>query len=85
VGGVLALSPSLSVDRPKRTGEAPRLARWLLHHGIVDVGAFDVGLDLQADGAMHVANTREVGAIPVAGYQPNGRLSKRIPIELAPG
>ena len=41
-----------------------------------------VGLDLQADGGTHVANTREVGAIRVTGYESKGRINKRIRIEL---
>lgn len=41
-----------------------------------------VGLDLQADGGTHVANTREVGQIHVTGYESKGRINKRIRIEL---
>ena len=41
-----------------------------------------VGLDLQADGGTHVANTREVGQIRVTGYESKGRINKRIRIEL---
>jgi len=41
------------------------------------------GLDLQADGGTHVANTREVRSIRVAGYKSKGRINKRI--ELAIG
>jgi misacylated tRNA(Ala) deacylase len=41
------------------------------------------GLDLQADGGTHVANTREVGAVRVAGYKSKGRINKRIELELA--
>ena len=41
-----------------------------------------VGLDLQADGGTHVANTREVGGIRVTGYESKGRINKRIRIEL---
>ena len=43
---------------------------------IVDI----VGLDLQADGGTHVANTREVGRIRVTGYESKGRINKRIRI-----
>ncbi len=39
-----------------------------------------VGLDLQADGGTHVANTREVGSIRVTGYESKGRINKRIRI-----
>ncbi len=41
-----------------------------------------VGLDLQADGGTHVANTREVGRIHVQGYESKGRINKRIRIAL---
>jgi len=40
------------------------------------------GLDLQADGGTHVANTKEVGRIQIAGYKSKGRINKRIEIEL---
>ena len=41
-----------------------------------------VGLDLQADGGTHVANTREVGALRIAGYKSKGRINKRIRVAL---
>ena len=41
-----------------------------------------VGLDLQADGGTHVANTLEVGGIRVTGYESKGRINKRIRMEL---
>jgi len=41
-----------------------------------------VGLDLQADGGTHVANTREVGRIRVSDYRSKGRINKRIEIEV---
>lgn len=41
------------------------------------------GLDLQADGGTHVANTREVGRVKVVDYESKGRINKRIYIELA--
>jgi misacylated tRNA(Ala) deacylase len=37
-----------------------------------------VGLDLQADGGTHVANTREVGRIVVPEYKSKGKINKRI-------
>ena len=56
----------------------------LLPPGIEEVRTVEiVGLDLQADGGTHVANTREVGPIRVAGYESKGRINKRIRIELA--
>ena len=41
-----------------------------------------VGLDLQADGGTHVANTREVGRLRVVDYKSKGRINKRIRIAL---
>jgi misacylated tRNA(Ala) deacylase len=58
----------------------------LLPPGIDEVRTVEiVGLDLQADGGTHVANTREVGTIRVTGYESKGRINKRIRIELAGG
>lgn len=55
----------------------------LLPPGIAEVRTIEiVGLDLQADGGTHVANTREVGSIRVVGYESKGRINKRIRIEL---
>jgi misacylated tRNA(Ala) deacylase len=55
----------------------------LLPEGISEVRTIEiVGLDLQADGGTHVANTREVGRIRVTGYESKGRINKRIRIEL---
>ena len=55
----------------------------LLPEGITEVRTIEiVGLDLQADGGTHVANTREVGPIRVTGYASKGRINKRIRIEL---
>jgi len=41
-----------------------------------------VGLDLQADGGTHVANTREVGRLRVVDYKSKGRINKRIRVAL---
>jgi misacylated tRNA(Ala) deacylase len=55
----------------------------LLPAGIERIRTIEiVGLDLQADGGTHVANTREVGRIRVTGYESKGRINKRIRIEL---
>jgi len=55
----------------------------LLPEGIDEIRTIEiVGLDLQADGGTHVANTRDVGAIRVTGYESKGRINKRIRIAL---
>ena len=55
----------------------------LLPPGIEEIRTIEiVGLDVQADGGTHVANTREVGGIRVTGYESKGRINKRIRIEL---
>jgi len=55
----------------------------LLPPGIPDIRTIEiVGLDLQADGGTHVANTSEVGQIRVTGYESKGRINKRIRIAL---
>ncbi|MCY3781095.1 MAG: alanyl-tRNA editing protein [Chloroflexi bacterium] len=42
-----------------------------------------VGLDLQADGGTHVANTREVGPIKITKYKSKGGINKRLYVELS--
>ncbi len=55
----------------------------LLPESITQVRTVEiVGLDLQADGGTHVANTREVGRVWVVDYKSKGRINKRIHIEL---
>lgn len=41
-----------------------------------------IGLDLQADGGTHVANTREVGKIRVVGHESKGKINKRLRIAI---
>ena len=56
----------------------------LLPEGIREIRTVEIaGLDLQADGGTHVANTREVGQVKVTDYKSKGRINKRIYIEVA--
>ena len=67
--------------------EVPDLIRTrinLLPANIQEVRTIDIsGLDLQADGGTHVANTSEVGTIRVVGHESKGRINKRLRIALA--
>ena len=55
----------------------------LLPEGIQEVRTVEIeGLDLQADGGTHVANTREVGPIRIVDYKSKGRINKRLVIKL---
>jgi misacylated tRNA(Ala) deacylase len=55
----------------------------LLPEGIPEVRTVEiVGLDLQADGGTHVANTREVGRIRITDYKSKGGINKRIYVEM---
>jgi len=55
----------------------------LLPESIQEVRVVEIeGLDLQADGGTHVANTREVGHIRVTGHESKGRINKRLRIEI---
>ncbi len=55
----------------------------LLPEGIQEVRTVEiVGLDLQADGGTHVANTSEIGKINVVDYKSKGAINKRIYIEV---
>lgn len=57
----------------------------LLPPGITEVRTVEiVGLDLQADGGTHVANTREVGRIHITDYTSKGGINKRLYVELDP-
>jgi misacylated tRNA(Ala) deacylase len=42
------------------------------------------GLDVQADGGTHVANTAEVGALRIVDYKSKGRINKRLVVALEP-
>jgi misacylated tRNA(Ala) deacylase len=55
----------------------------LLPEGIAEVRTVEiVGLDLQADGGTHVANTREVGHLRISEYKNKGGINKRIYLEI---
>jgi misacylated tRNA(Ala) deacylase len=88
------VNAELALDREVRVNVLPREEAFaipdlirtkinLLPPGIEEVRTIEiVGLDLQADGGTHVANTSEVGAIQVTGYESKGRVNKRIRIAL---
>ena len=88
------VNAELAAARPVRVNVLPRaeaiaipdLIRTkvnLLPEGIREIRTIEiVGLDLQADGGTHVANTTEVGRIRVTGYESKGRINKRIRIAL---
>jgi misacylated tRNA(Ala) deacylase len=88
------VNAELAADREVRVNVLPREEAFaipdlirtkinLLPEGIEEIRTIEiVGLDLQADGGTHVANTREVGGIRVTGYESKGRINKRIRIEL---
>jgi misacylated tRNA(Ala) deacylase len=89
-----AVNEELAAQREVRVAVLPRAEAFaipdlirtkvnLLPEGIEQIRTIEiVGLDLQADGGTHVANTREVGQIRVTGYESKGRINKRIRIEL---
>jgi misacylated tRNA(Ala) deacylase len=55
----------------------------LLPEGIPEVRTVEIiGLDLQADGGTHVANTREVGTLRISDYKSKGGINKRIYLEI---
>ncbi len=56
----------------------------LLPPGIPEVRTVEIlGLDLQADGGTHVANTREVGRITISKYKSKGGINKRLYVEIS--
>lgn len=55
----------------------------LLPEHISEVRIVEIeGLDLQADGGTHVANTNEVGNISIVDYKSKGAINKRIALSL---
>ncbi len=88
------VNAEVKAARPVRVAVLPRAEAFripdlirtkmnLLPEGISEVRTVEiVGLDLQADGGTHVANTREVGHVSIVGYESKGRINKRIRIGL---
>jgi misacylated tRNA(Ala) deacylase len=88
------INDEVKAGRPVRTRslaraeafEIPDLIRTkinLLPEGIQEVRVVEiVGLDLQADGGTHVANTSEVGPIRVVDYKSKGAINKRLVVAL---
>jgi misacylated tRNA(Ala) deacylase len=55
----------------------------LLPAGIQEVRVVEIeGLDLQADGGTHVANTRDVGPMKIVDYKSKGAINKRLVVGL---
>ena len=89
-----AINAEVAAARPVRVRILPREEAFripdlirtkinLLPEGIAEVRTVElVGLDLQADGGTHVANTSEVGRIRVVDYKSKGKINKRIYLEL---
>jgi misacylated tRNA(Ala) deacylase len=88
------INAEVAQARPTRVQILPREAAFqipdlirtkinLLPAGIAEVRTVEiVGLDLQADGGTHVANTSEVGRIRVVDYKSKGKINKRIEVAL---
>ena len=78
------LVSKLSREEADRTPDLIRTKINLLPENIREVRTIDIqGLDIQADGGTHVANTQEVGIIRVVGRESKGRINKRLRIALA--
>ena len=74
---------NLSRDEANENPDLIRTKINLLPANIREVRTIDLhGLDLQADGGTHVANTQEVGTIKVVGHESKGRINKRLRIAL---
>ena len=88
INAEVAAERDIIVNTLKRedADQVPDLVRTkvnLLPPNIQEIRTIDIhGLDLQADGGTHVANTREVGMIRVVGHESKGRINKWIRISL---
>ncbi len=70
---------NLTRDEANENPDLIRTKINLLPPNILQVRTLDIhGLDLQADGGTHVANTHEVGTIKVVGHESKGRINKRL-------
>jgi misacylated tRNA(Ala) deacylase len=90
-----AINAEVAAARPVRVSILPREEAFqipdlirtkinLLPEGITEVRTVElVGLDLQADGGTHVANTSEVGRLRITDYKSKGKINKRIYLELS--
>ena len=88
------INQEVAAARPVRTYILPREEAFripdlirtkinLLPPSIQEVRVVEIeGLDMQADGGTHVANTKEVGYIRVIGHESKGRINKRLRIAL---
>jgi misacylated tRNA(Ala) deacylase len=90
-----AINQEVNKNRPVRVAILPREQAFqipdlirtkinLLPEGIQEVRVVEiVGLDLQADGGTHVANTAEVGRLRVIDYKSKGKINKRIYLQVS--
>jgi misacylated tRNA(Ala) deacylase len=90
----LAVNREVAESRPVRVNILPREVAFqipdlirtkinLLPEGIPQIRTVEiVGLDLQADGGTHVANTSEIGHIKVVDYKSKGKINKRIYVSI---
>ena len=88
------INAEVAATRPVKTRTLPREEAFeipdlirtkinLLPASIEEVRTVEiVGLDLQADGGLHVANTNEVGRIRVVKHESKGRINKRLRIAI---
>jgi misacylated tRNA(Ala) deacylase len=89
-----AINVEVEAARPVSSRTLPRLQAFaipdlirtkinLLPEGIAEVRIVEIeGLDLQADGGTHVANTREVGPLRIVDYKSKGAANKRLVLAL---
>jgi misacylated tRNA(Ala) deacylase len=88
------INAEASAARPVRISTLPREEAFqipdlirtkinLLPEHIQQVRVVEIsGLDLQADGGTHVANTEEVGRLRIVDYMSKGRINKRLVVAL---
>jgi misacylated tRNA(Ala) deacylase len=73
----------LSREEAEKIPDLIRTKINLLPAGLTRIRTVEIkGLDLQADGGTHVANTREIGKIQIYDYQSKGRINKRVKIRI---
>jgi misacylated tRNA(Ala) deacylase len=89
-----SINVEVTASRPLHVGVLPREEAFqipdlirtkinLLPAHISEVRVIEIeGLDVQADGGTHVANTAEVGPLRIVDYKSKGRINKRLVVAL---
>ncbi len=78
IAKLLSKDEALAMPNLARTEPGRELIRGMDSVRVVEIE----GVDMQMDGGLHVADTKEIGRISLGGFENKGRNSKRVEIRL---